>query len=100
MAVGPLVGKPQMLGLLQKADHVHVEVGRLVADVHERNHEREVAILVEVALDELRPAALVRLRHLRVAVAGRSTKRTPSQEKKLMVAVLPGVCDTFASLCG
>ena len=41
-----------------------------MADVDERHHEREVAILIVVALDELAPPALFCFRHFRVPVAG------------------------------
>ena len=41
-----------------------------MTDVDQADHQREVAVLVEIALDQLRPAALLGFRHACVAVAG------------------------------
>ena len=63
--VAMIVGKAVNL-----AHDMNVELLGLVADVHQADHQREVAVLVEIALDQLRPAALLGFRHARVAVAG------------------------------
>ena len=41
-----------------------------MTDVYQADHQREVAILVEIALDQLRPTALLGFRYACVAIAG------------------------------
>lgn len=60
-------GKPR---LHKEVDHVQVELLRLMTDVYQADHQREVAILVEIALDQLRPTALLGFRYACVAIAG------------------------------
>ena len=59
LVAGELIGLREHHGerksrLHEEVDHVKVELLGLMTDVNQADHQREVAVLVEIALDQLR----------------------------------------------